>query len=492
MCLSSIFYALFYDWRNNRFLTALWVTALFIGSVPATAAELSTLNQQNIPTYQLDNLPEPQQYQHDNSVPTLSAVPTAAPTQQLLKLEQYILPTVLQQMKKGEWQAAQQALAPLLNHVPPSLHGLFLAGQIAEQQQAWQSAVSYYRKMLAIDSSLHRPRLELANALAKSGDIKAAEYQFNLALSQKLPQAVENNVFSRLQHLKDQTTYLNFHFSLVPSSNINQGSNRRSFILDGKEYFLTESSKAKRGLGMQWGINAEKRFGQQYQWFVSGALQHSDFPNKYNDQTVSRLMLGRSFGTQQRHSLDVALGGHHVLYQHKGLYHGGVLRLDYAWRIQPDWRLALSWESQQLHYRPQFDYMRGWQHWATAKLIHLSQGRTSYYWGVQQGFNRAAEKSYAYRTLSWQSGIRHHFDFQQLTLGGHLSYTTTRYLAADPFFRTQRQDKRWNVSADILKRDWSWRGFSPRLSFHYSDNRSNIPIHTNQNKQVRLTFSKEF
>ncbi|MDH2999438.1 hypothetical protein A1D23_04900 [Chelonobacter oris] len=449
------------------------------------------LQAQSAVAFPAENLPQPQQYQPHTALEALLPQQAARP-RHTLALEKQVLPPVLDLMKNGQWQRAKQALTPLLVHTPPSLHGLFLAGQIAEQQQEWQSAVGYYRKMLAIDSNLHRPRLELAKVLAKSGEIKASEYQFNLALSQQLPQNVESNVYAILQHLNAQTAYLNLQFALLPNSNVNQATTQRSVIFQGKEVVLSENSRAKRGIGLQFSVDGEKRFGKEYKWFVNGSLFNLDYANRRNDQTATRLMIGRSFGNQRRHSLDIAVGGHHLLYRHKGLYQGVVGRADYNRRLRPNWKLSLSWETQQLHYRPEYAYQRGWQHWLNTRLTHISQGKTIYYWGIQQGFNQAAEKRYSNRSLVFQTGIRHQFDWLQLTIGGQLAYGKTDYRDVSPFFGIIRHDKRWSGSVDFLKRDWSWKGFAPRLSFHYTDNRSTIPLNTYQNKQVRLMFSKEF
>lgn len=463
------------------------INGALLSTIPAIA------NLQNEVPLQTENLPQPQVYQRHTALDDLSAAQTVKTAQPTPELENQILPQTLALMKRGQWQQAKQTLAPLLARVPPSLHGLFLAGQIAEQQQDWQSAVSYYRKMLAIDSSLHRPRLELAKVFAKTGDNKAAEYQFNLVLSQQLPQQVEHNVYAHLQQLRSENASFNLQFALLPSSNINQGTAQRSVVLkDGRVYQLSESSRAKSGIGWQVSLDGEKRFGARNQWFVNASLSHLDYANRRHDQTSSRLAVGRSFGNQKGHSLDVSLGGHHLLYQHKGLYQGVLGRADYGWRLKPDWKLSLSWESQQLHYRPEYVYQRGWQHWLTARLTHISQGKTLYYWSVQQGFKQTAERSYSYRSTALQTGVRHQFDWQQLTVGGHLSYSKTDYRDVMPIFGKIRHDKRWSASVDILKRDWSWKGFAPRLSFHYTHNDSTIPLNAYKNQQIRLVFSKAF
>lgn len=442
------------------------------------------------------NLPQPQLIQPfgDGTQTALNDLSMAKPMliAQPIALENRVLPTVLNLMKAGQWQAAKTALEPLLQHNPPSLHGLFLAGQVAEQQQDWQSAVGYYRQMLNLDSTLQRPRLELARALAKIGEINASEYQFNLVLGQKLPEPVQHNVFSMLQNLKAETSLFNLQFALLPSSNINQGTQQRSVILDGKKYTLSQNSRAKRGIGLQLTLNGEKRFGEEYQWFLNGTLNNLDYANRQNDQTATRVSLGRSFGNQRRHAWDISFGGQHLLYQHKGLYQGLLGQINYSWRLKPSWKLALAWETQQLHYRPEYAYQRGWQHGLSANLTHITQGRTIYSWGIQQGFKQAAERNYSYRTLTLRTGVRHHFDFAQLTVGANLAYTQTNYRDIAPFFKVVRQDKRWSGSVDLLKRNWSWQGFAPRLSFHYTENRSTIPLNQYKNKQVRLIFSKEF
>lgn len=424
--------------------------------------------------------------------PALGVDTAARPTVDIANIDHPLAP-VLHAMKQGRWHDARQQVQILLAQNPADMDALFLAGQIAEQLQQPQQAADYYQQMLAHNSQLPRPRLELAKVLWQAGEAAAAEYHFRLALSQELPEPVQKHVQAYLHAIKQHKSSWQISATVAPGSNINQGSGHQSVTIGDKEFTLSPESQAQSGVGLQLQLSGQYRFGTQRQWFGTAQIHWQEYGGRSLDNTYGRLMLGRHIntGSPQRH-LQAALGVQHVQYQQHALYSGAVARLDYAQQWSENKQWFIGWEGQQLHYRPEYAYLHARQHWLNAGIAGVARGRTSYQIAVQAGSSRAQERTYGFYSVGADLSVRHLFDWQQLTLGAKAAYTRTRYRGEAPFFGQTRQEQQYTGQLSLLKRNWSWHGFAPELALQYSRNRANIALYDRHSRQIRFTLNRVF
>lgn len=396
-------------------------------------------------------------------------------------------------MKHSRWTQAEAQINALLAAEPNNLDALFLAGQIAEQRQQPKQAAAYYRQMLEHNSNLPRPRLELAKSLWQSGDAEAAEYHFRLAQSLALPEAVQKNVERYLQAIKRERLTWQVSATLAPGSNINQGSRHETVEINGETFTLSPDNRAKSGIGLNIQAGGRYRFGHQHRWFAEGMAAWQEHSGRHNDSLYTRALLGRTLSPHgSRRHLQAAVGIQHVQYRQRALYLGAIVKIDYAqpWGSNKQW--FAGWESQQLHYRPEYRYMRAHQHWFNTGISGTAGGRTDYRTSLYGGINRAEEKAYSFDSIGTEASLRHNFNWQQLTLGAHIGYQHTRYRGEAAFFKQTRREQRYSGRLTALKRNWQWRGIAPELALQYSRTRSNIALYDSHSKQLNLTFSKTF
>lgn len=412
------------------------------------------------------------------------------------KLERQYFPLAVAALKNGDLTTTKALLLPLLASEPVSMHALFLRAEVAKQENDLNTAIDLYRIMLEIDNSLGRPRLELAQALAQNGDVDGAKYHYNLALSNKLPNSLQDNIFKRLSKLNHRPYSLNFYTQILPSNNINNGSSNKSVTINGKRYVLSRDSQPKSGVGLVLGANAEVRFGGNYLNFIRANIQSIDFANTYYDEINSQISLGRSliggYEASGKYNLEASIGMEHKLYRQKRLYHGAKLNLSYQQKVSGNYSFAIDLDSQQLNYRQEYNYLNGWQHQISFNQKYIHKARTIYNFKIRYGLNKTDKKRYSYQIYGANLSLWHHFDLKQLSFGASLDYSLNKYKQADIFFDKIRRDHKTIFTISGLKRDWSYFGFAPRIGIEFVNNHSNLELYSYKSQQLTLTLSKEF
>ena len=96
---------------------------------------------------------------------------------------------------KGDLDAAQEILAPILATKPEDLDAQFLNATIATLQERWPDAIVLYRRILDQHPDLLRVRLDYARALFEDHQDEEADYNFRLALP-NVPEAVITGFFN--------------------------------------------------------------------------------------------------------------------------------------------------------------------------------------------------------------------------------------------------------------------------------------------------------
>ena len=121
------------------------------------------------------------------------------------------------------------------------LQSIFSIGTTYSSSGEFNKAIKEFRKMLAIDPKLVRPRLELALNLYKSGEYESAKYHFIRILSSEIPISVRNNVNALLNKIKQELPIINFSINLVSDTNPNQESSASTVNIGGFEFSLPVS-----------------------------------------------------------------------------------------------------------------------------------------------------------------------------------------------------------------------------------------------------------
>ena len=123
---------------------------------------------------------------------------------------------------------------------------MFEKGMEFSTSGAFILAAKEYRKMLAVDPLLQRPRIELAYALYKSGDYEGARYHFEKVLSTLESPNVRLNIKKILSKIKQELPQINLTVGFANDSNPNQKTSSNKVIIGGLEYDLNSIQDKKK------------------------------------------------------------------------------------------------------------------------------------------------------------------------------------------------------------------------------------------------------
>lgn len=366
---------------------------------------------------------------------------------------------------------------------------IFTQGMLLAELGRYRQASDAFRKMLARDPDLLRPRLELGRVLMLAHDYDSARYHFEQVLAHDLPDQVRSNVLRLLAVIREETPSFEFTAELIFDSNPGQATSSKEIEIDGLVFRLDDDARASSETGLRFLLDGRIPFGKPRLWFLRGLVEHLEYEGKDLDFTYLQLTSGRHFPIHGQ-TLTLEAGYHRSFYQHKQLYHGAILAANYFRSLRPDISLRLNLSGLQLKYFD-YDYLDGWQYTPSARLIYASSPKSRWHAELGYTMNRAEESIYSFDqpyvnlryAREWKGGW---------ITGLGMKAGWIEYKDADPFFRTTRREREMRVEADLLNRQVRiWR-FSPRLLIGYVDRKSNLDFFTWQRSYVRLGMTAEF
>jgi outer membrane protein len=366
---------------------------------------------------------------------------------------------------------------------------IFAYGMLLAELGRYREAADAFRKMLARDPSLLRPRLELARVLMLAHDYDSARYHFEQVLAHELPDQVRINVLRMLAIIREESPSFEFTTELIFDSNPGQATSSKEIEIDGLVFKLDDDARASSETGLRFLLDGRMPFGKPRLWFLRGQIEHLEYEGKELDFSYLQLTSGRHFPIDGQ-TLTLEAGYHWSLYQHNPLYHGAILTANYFRSLRPDISMNLNLSGLQLNYYD-YTYLDGWQYTPSARLIYASSPKSRWHAELGYTMNRADESIYSFDqpyvnlryVREWKGGW---------ITGLGMKVSWIEYKDADPFFRTTRREREMRVEADLLNRQVRiWR-FSPRLLVGYVDRKSNLDFFTWQRSYVRLGMTAEF
>lgn len=381
-------------------------------------------------------------------------------------------------------------MVKLLRATPePHPQILFLSGQLAMADGDFRLAVSEFRRLLSEDPSLIRVRLELARALYELRDFDAARYHFELALGEDVPEAARANIQGFLQRIRSQISSYSLSAMLVPDSNVNQSTRAETVDVLGRTFTLNGDARAKSALGLALVGQSRHAFGGEHRSFVRTYLEHREYPARYADFSFLQVTLGHSL-QQGPSTWTLEAGPLASIYQDKGLYRGGMAQLSHGRPLGRSLWLNQSLNWKQLDY-PDYTYLSGHQTWLGHDLRYAINRTSVASLSLWLGKSRAAESAYGYQAAEWKIGYLKELG-RGFTVELRLAGSRFDYSGESPLFGEVRHDREGRVEVDITRRDWSWRGFAPKLTLTHTDHRSNLPLYNYRRTYLGLGVTREF
>jgi tetratricopeptide (TPR) repeat protein len=387
---------------------------------------------------------------------------------------------------------AKRVLERFLATTPDDSEGQFLLATIAVAQKDYDTAISLYRRILLREPATERVRLDLARAFFLKADYDNADRQFRFARAGDIDDAVKANVdrfLSAINRLREWA--VNFSFALAPDTNQNAATSANQVSLFGLPFALDNGARKQSGVGVagnmggEWSPllddNLKARIGANfYRMEYSGG--------GFDDMTVS------AYGGPQflfsNWDFSVLATGFKRWFANQDYVSGagGKLAADYG--ITSDWVVGASLGGQSV--TNAFIPEQSGPLWSVQSQVAYVLSPSSLF-QLQLGFNRqeAQIAPYSYSAV-WFGGSYSQDLPWGFSAGFQPSYFLTRYDAALAAFGKTRSDNAVSLAFTLLNRRLDFYGFTPRFSYVFTEQHSNIPLYSFTRNQFQIGLTSLF
>ena len=366
----------------------------------------------------------------------------------------------------------------------------FTKALILKHQQRFKEAAAAMRSILSSRPELQSVQAELAHTLFLMKDYDAAAYHFE-QLSELSSSQSSREVYQTLlnRSRKARSWTLSGYVSLAPSTNFSNGSANEIVYIAGIPF--RPGQQAQSGMGVNYGVSGSYRFdlSDQDKLIVGGGISGSKFPDELFDTTRFNgfTAFARSYKTG---SVAVGLANEYYLKANK----------PYRFGIGPYLSLQRSFgragtSSAFLSYK-ELDYIKDDAFDGSETAINLGH---RYAINVKTGIAVNGDLAFISARESFNAHLRYGAKVQLvrksdlgLIMDVGVNVSKRDYVGDFPLTGKPRQDLTVTPSAGVTLRNFSYKGFAPRVEISYSRNISNIDLYDYDNKTAQVTLTKNF
>ena len=387
---------------------------------------------------------------------------------------------------------AKRLLERVLARDPDDSEGLFLEATIAVEQKDYDAAISLYRRILVREPNAERVRLDLARAFFLKRDYDNAERQFRFARAGDIDDTVKANVdhfLSEINRLREWT--FNFALALAPDTNQNAATSANQVNIFGLPFALDKAARKQSGVGLAGYIAGEwsPLLADNVKARIGANLYRVDYSGgAFDDMTVA------AYGGPQflfaNWDFSVLASGFQRWYANKNYMRGvgGKLVADYG--ITSNWLLGASVGGQAI--TNNFVHEEGGPLWSIQTQLTYVLSPSSLF-QLQLGLNRqeAHVAPYSYSAVWFGGGYQQDIPYG-FSLGFQPSYFITHYDDALAAFGKARSDHALALAFTVLNRRLDYHGFTPRFSYIFTKQNSNIPLYSFTRHQFQIGVTSLF
>lgn len=375
----------------------------------------------------------------------------------------------------------------------------FADAQLAYAQGQYAQAISLYRQILAQNAALTPVRIQLAKNLAALNYDSEARNQYEAALSEpNLPQDIRQFVQSQIANL-DRRNEWQFDFSVnyLRERNVNNASSATH--IENTPFQKNASMLPQRANGVAYRVGVERDFNllkAHYLHFSQQFDGKSYWDNHDFDDISSRTYFGYRY-KQVNHRFSVLPFYERQWYGNHRYKKSHGLRSQWTWQITPKWQFSTALEYARQRY-VKSKALDGNSQLASFTLLWRVNPTRFFYTGLDFSRENTATRQYSYDLKSvrfgwgeeWGKGIS-----SRLNLSASLrEYKANLALAGGAFqFDKARQDKIYQASLTLWKRDWHIWGITPKLHLRWKQQKSNFPtLYSYLDRSANVLFEKSF
>ncbi|WKS99747.1 surface lipoprotein assembly modifier [Gallibacterium salpingitidis] len=374
---------------------------------------------------------------------------------------------------------------------------LFAESVLAKAQQDYTTAIRLLREILAQNPALNPVRIELAKVLFLDQQNNEAEMQFKQAKSDHIPPQVEqliNLYLNAIQQRNSWYSYINTYY--VQTKNVNNTASSRNIENTGfikNDDMLPQSA---HGIAFNLTIGKDSNLSQSHYLALVNNFSGKYYWDKHDYTDIqNRLSVGykRKSAAQQFAILP--------FYEwrwlaNKRYQQNSGLSLEWSKWLNNNLQLSANWEYSRNRY-PTNQNLNGYNQLFSTTLLWLPNSTQLFYLGTDFQLEKTRVKQYSNRTHSvrtgwkqeWRAGIS-----TQLNLSfSQRKFQDKAVLGGILPLNKVRQDKIYNASLTLWKRDWHYWDITPKLRLTWKKQASNIStMYSYSDKNINLLFEKSF
>ena len=366
----------------------------------------------------------------------------------------------------------------------------FLRGRIAFGRKDYKTAIRYYEAILAEHPEAVRVRLELARALLFDGKYDRAERHFELVLAGDIPKNVATNINRFLEQIYAQRTWrFRFNVAVAPDTNINNATDSQTVDIFGLPFSLGNDARRNSGVGLfaSGGVEYRPRLSDQMRLLTNLQVQRTEYRGSQFDDMIVSGNLGPEI-THGSVVLGVSGVGFRRWYGNRGYNSGVGAQFNLNARLTKIFGIGVTMLAEDVHY--DLDPSRSGPLISTVLSGFVSLTPASSirpYIGINREFARAKFQ----RNTAYRVGFDYYREFPWgITLTVSPDFVVRPFDAMQPAFGVTRRDRLYEVSTQIVKRDFKILGFAPYIDYTFTHNHSNISLYKFSRHRIGFGFTR--
>jgi len=387
---------------------------------------------------------------------------------------------------------ARKLLEFILRARPEDRDALFLLGNVAVAQNKYDEAIPLFRRLLVLEPDAERVRLELARAFFLKGDYQNSDRQFRFARAGDIPDTAKENIdhfLGAISRLREWT--FDFAFGLAPDTNQNAATSAAQVQIFGLPFTLDPSARRQSGVGLAGSASGEwsPLISDNIKARVGAAISRTEYSGgNFDDMTLSGYA-GPQF-LYSNWDFSLLATGFQRWYANKSFVTGVGGKLAGEYGITSDLLAGGSVGVQTVTDRFTPEQSGTLLTTQTEAAYVLSPSSLAQ---LQIGFNRQDARigPYSYSGIWTSIGYQRDLPFG-FSASVQPAWFVTRYDEALPAFGKTRADDALMLNMTLLNRRFEYHGFTPRFSYTFTDQHSNVALYSYRRHQFQIGLTTQF
>ena len=371
----------------------------------------------------------------------------------------------------------------------------------AQRDALLDGAVEIYGGLLASRPDLVRVRLELARAYFLRGRDGPARRQFELALAADPPAPVVANINRHLAEIRARKRWRgNFGIALAPDTNIGRQSADPTILIGigGQTLpFTRDDPGEKSGVGLSiWaGVERQEALSPNVRLRFGGNISRREYSGSENDSMALGGFVGPRWLIGQSAEASVLLAARREWQRGSASSRSAGLRLEASRRLSSrlSGQLGASWNERRhdtsTHLDGPVQDLSAGLAWNVSPTLQTTFRAG---WGSERPEFENLRNQTRWVSLGARTALPRGFSVSGTLTGRWADYEGPGRAPQNVVDGGDRSDQTATARLSVLKRDLTFRGFSPQLSVSHERRDSNAQQADYRRTWAELSFVRPF